>query len=76
MQIERRSLVSGLIRTLEIPVTEEQIEAWEKGAKIQDCMPNLTPSQREFLMSGITDDEWDEAFAEEEDLSDDDEAAF
>jgi hypothetical protein len=28
--------------------------------------PNLTPSQREFVMTGITDEEWEEAFGGEE----------
>ena len=34
MVIER-SLVSGVIRTLGLPVTEEQIEAWENGSNIK-----------------------------------------
>jgi hypothetical protein len=65
MLIERRSLVSGLIRTLDLPVTEEQIEAWENGALIQDAMPNLTSAHREFLLTGITDEEWEETFPPE-----------
>ena len=40
MIIERRSLISGIIRTLDMPVTEEQIKAWENGVLIQDAMPN------------------------------------
>jgi hypothetical protein len=35
MQIEERALISGLIRTLNLPVTEDQIEAWENGSDIQ-----------------------------------------
>lgn len=65
MLIERRSLVSGVIRTLELPVTEEQIEAWERGMKIQDAMPNLTASQREFILTGVVDTEWDMLYKEE-----------
>jgi hypothetical protein len=62
MIIERRSLFSGIIRTLDLPVTEEQIEAWERGELIQNAMPNLTDSQREFIMTGVTDEEWDDEF--------------
>lgn len=29
------------------------------GALIQDAFPNFTPSQREFLMTGICDSCWD-----------------
>lgn len=67
MLIERRSLVSGVLRTLDLPITEDQIEMWESGAKVQDAFPNLTPSQREFILTGITDDEWDETFPPEDD---------
>ncbi len=67
MLIERRSLVSGVLRTLDLPITEDQIEMWENGAKVQDAFPNLTPSQREFILTGITDDEWDETFPPEDD---------
>lgn len=65
MLIERRSLLSGIIRTLNMPVTEEQINMWERGMLIQKAMPNLSESQREFLMTGITDEEWEEEFGEE-----------
>lgn len=60
MLITRQSLISGITRTLEIPVTDEQLAAWQSGAYIQDAMPELDPAQREFLMTGITADEWDE----------------
>lgn len=60
MLITRQSLISGIIRTLEIPVTAEQLETWQAGAYIQDAMPELEPAQREFLMTGITTQEWDE----------------
>ncbi len=63
--ITKRSLVSGLIRTLDIPVTEDQIDAWERGSPIQVAMPNLSNAEREFILTGITDDEWDETFGEE-----------
>jgi hypothetical protein len=33
---------------------------------IQDAIPNLTPDQREFIMNGITAEEWEESLGEEE----------
>ena len=30
-------------------------------------MPDLTTSQREFVMTGVTDEEWDNEFGTEED---------
>jgi hypothetical protein len=32
---------------------------------IQDAMPNLTSDEREFIVSGITKDEWDSVFGDE-----------
>lgn len=34
------------------------------GKAIQEAFPNLSASEREFLMTGITDSEWDEAMNE------------
>jgi hypothetical protein len=60
MLISRKSPFSGEIHDMEIPVTEEQLWAWEAGELIQNAMPNLTPDQREFIMTGITPSEWDD----------------
>jgi hypothetical protein len=59
MNITRVSMLSGVKRTLDIPVTEEQLNNWNSGMLIQDVMSNLTDDQREFIISGITADEWD-----------------
>lgn len=37
----------------DIPVTDEQLSAWQNGALIQRVMPELSPDQRELLISGI-----------------------
>ena len=62
MLIKRVSPFSGEENEMEIPVTEEQLTNWKNGMLIQNAMPNLTPDQREFLMTGITAKEWDETF--------------
>jgi hypothetical protein len=49
----------------DIPVTQEQLDAWARGMLIQQAMPDLTPDQREFIMTGITPAEWDETFKED-----------
>jgi hypothetical protein len=59
MQITRRSMFSGIERTLEIDVTEEQLAAWQDGMLIQNAMPNLTAGEREFIKTGVTDEEWE-----------------
>ena len=62
MRITRTSMVSGIERTLDLPVTEEQFAAWKSGTLIQRAMPNLSADEREFIMTGITDEEWDDTF--------------
>lgn len=62
MKVKMISQLTGVQHTMEIDVTQEQVKAWQSGVLIQRAMPNLTPDEREFLMSGITKDEWDNYF--------------
>jgi hypothetical protein len=59
MLITKTSMISGIERTMDIPVTQEQLDSWSQGMLIQEAMPNLTPDEREFIKTGITNDEWD-----------------
>lgn len=63
MIITNKSKVSGKTRSMDLPVTEEQMARYNSGRfPIQDCFPNLSPDEREFIKSGITADEWEEVF--------------
>ena len=66
MIIAKRSILTGIVHTMDLDVSEDQISTWKNGVLIQEAMPNLNASEREFLISGITDDEWNEAFGNEE----------
>lgn len=66
MLIERVSQATGVFHTMEIPVTQEQLNAFSQGMLIQRAMPNLSEDEREFIMTGITAEEWGELFSEEE----------
>ena len=64
MLIKRKSILTGIERTRNIPVNPEDMEAWQAGyGSIQDLMPYLNDTYREFILSGITTKEWDEAFS-------------
>lgn len=65
MLIERKSLYSGDTHTLDIPITDEQLNRWMAGEKIQNVCPHLTPDQREFIITGITAEEWNKMFKPE-----------
>lgn len=58
MIITRTSKLTGVVHTLDLPITQGQLNSWKLGSLIQDVMPNLSPSQREFLITGITEEEW------------------
>lgn len=66
MEFTRTSIISGIVTTRDLPITEEQYAAWKAGAFVQDAFPHLSPSDREWFMTGMTDEEWDKLFDEEE----------
>lgn len=66
MQVTKRSPLTGEVHTMELPVTQEELDRHAAGEFSQDVWPELTDDQREFLISGITAEEWDAAFAEED----------
>lgn len=70
MLITRVSEISGIERSLELPITQEQIDAHSNGEYIQVAFSNLTPDEREFYMTGITPEEWHVAFPEDDDEED------
>lgn len=56
----RTSMISGVSRTREIPITVDQWNQYiESGILIQNAFPELRASEREFLKTGIIDEEWD-----------------
>lgn len=67
MNVTRTSMATGITRTLDLPVTEEQLRRWEEGELAQRVFPHLSEDAREFIMTGITKEEWDEFMPTEED---------
>lgn len=66
MLIKKKSLLTGVTREREISITQEQLNLWDEGTLIQVAMPNITPSDREFIMTGIIDEEWDTLRSEDD----------
>ena len=68
MKITKKSSLSGVEHTLDIDITEEQFQRVEMRfftkELIQNIIPNVSLGEREFLMTGITQEEWDETFNE------------
>lgn len=60
MRITRKSVITGIERTRDIPVNPEDYITWEKGyCNLQDAMPYLSDNDREFILSGIVPGEWE-----------------
>jgi hypothetical protein len=66
MKITKTSNLSGVTRTLDLPITQEQLDRIEAGDLIQRVLPHLTANEREFLITGSTQEEWDAMFPPED----------
>ena len=45
---------------MSLPITQKQLDLYNNTRmKIQEVFPNLDNSQREFIKTGITQEEWD-----------------
>jgi len=62
MMITKKSMFSGQAHTMDLPVTRAQLDRWQGGELIQDVFPFLSRSEREFIVTGTTQDEWDQEF--------------
>ena len=62
MKITRTNPLNGEVNTLDIQVTDAQIEYYAAGALIQDAVPHLSADDREFIKTGITAESWEAAF--------------
>ena len=47
-------------------VKQIDLDAFEDGALIQDAFPYLTLEQRELILTGLTEDMWNDMFGEDE----------
>jgi hypothetical protein len=64
------SIISGKQNTRMYEMTREQINEYtDMGRKrlVQDIFPDMSDEDREFLMTGITPEEWNATFPKEED---------
>ena len=63
--LTRRSVLTGKEHTLHIPaLTEEKLPLLSDELRraedllIQDAFPELSPDEREFILTGISSEEW------------------
>lgn len=66
MVIRSRSILTGKVNEMDLPVTPEQVGAYRGGALVQDAFPGLNATQREFIITGLLPTEQDTLFDFEE----------
>ena len=59
-------MFSGVERTLDLNITQSMLADWESGTLIQEAMPQLNADEREFIMTGVTPEEWSKEFGDED----------
>jgi hypothetical protein len=63
MQVTKQSRISGNVSSMDLDITSEQFFRIESGIElIQNIVPHLSSEEREFLITGITPQEWNELF--------------
>jgi len=63
---------TSLIVKAELDKLNQSWYDWmHKDMYIQDAFNYLSADEREFILTGITEEEWDEIFADEDDTEDD-----
>ena len=65
VRVTKTSMLTGNQSSMLLPLRQGEIEHWlNSGTLVQDAFPHLSADVREFLMSGITPDEWNATFPE------------
>ena len=69
LEVTKKSIISGKTNTMELDITQEDLDRYEQvsGLLVQAVFPQLSSSEREFLISGITPTEWNDTFGDGDD---------
>ena len=63
MKVQRESIISGQLNTMELNVTPQQMDRFYAGRELtQNIFPHLNSEEREFLISGMMPSEWESTF--------------
>ena len=66
-RVRRRSPFTGEVHERTFMITHEQAARYASGTEnIQDIFPEMDPADREFILTGITPEEWDTMLPQED----------
>lgn len=60
MIVTRTSIITGITRERDLDITQYQLDQWRCGVLVQHAMPHLNADDREFIKTGIVQEEWDD----------------
>ena len=67
MLVTKKCLLTLQVNTLDLDISQSQLDRIDNryvtGEYIQNIVPHLSPSEREFLMTGILDETWTKTLA-------------
>lgn len=66
MLITRKSPRTGETNSMDLNITQEQIDNYKSGTLLQDAFPNLSAEEREFWKTSYTPADWAAMFPPEE----------
>ena len=67
MLVHIRHCLTGKLISRELPITAEQLRKYLNDEDfVQRIFPELSVDDREFLLTGISEEEWDKNFKEDE----------
>lgn len=66
MKVSRKSPLTGKVTEMDLDITQEQIDHYNRGTLLQNAFPNLSASEREFWKTGYTQEDWDKMFPPDE----------
>jgi hypothetical protein len=63
MLITKTSALTGISHTKNLDITQEELDQFSSGVLAKDAFPRLTPDEREFIINGILQEEWNQFVA-------------
>ena len=66
IEVIRLSPFTGRINVMRVRVEQAGIDAYNRGERVQDAFPGLTPDEREFILTGTTPEDWEATYGNRE----------
>jgi len=64
LQISGPCYITGKMHSVIVP--RDGYNAWQRGAFIQDALRDVSPETREFLISGVSPEGWNQLYPDKE----------